>query len=238
MKIMNMTGQKNKNALRHRILTIIGIVLCVILVPVLIMNLTLLAKSWTNKEKVPDIGGYLPLIVLTDSMEGVINSGDLIICHSAKPEDIKVGDIISFFDPDGNGTSIVTHRVEEVVVKDGNISFITKGDANNTRDRLPVPAENLVGIYETRLQGFGRVAMFMQTTQGSIVCVGIPLFLLLGYDILRRRKYEKSKQQDADVLMAELEALKAEKARVQSERAKSDEEKSDRTEDPSSGDNP
>jgi len=60
------------------------------------------------------VAGTLPLIVLTDSMYPVIESGDLIICHTAEPEEIQVGDVIAFFDPAGNGTTIVTHRVLEV----------------------------------------------------------------------------------------------------------------------------
>ena len=50
---------------------------------------------------------------------------------------------VSFFDPEGNGTSIVTHEVIEIL-EDG--SFRTKGTNNNTADDLPVPVENLVGV--------------------------------------------------------------------------------------------
>jgi len=111
----------------------------------------LIAKSFINKDEVPSIGGKLPLIVLTDSMYPEIESGDLIICNTAKPEDIKEKDVISFFDPAGSGTSIVTHRVLEIVPKDGKLFFRTRGDNNNTEDRELVPAENLVGVYQTRI---------------------------------------------------------------------------------------
>lgn len=198
---------------RHKILTVIGIVLCIVLIPVLILNVTLIIKSYADKDKVPSVGGYMPLIVLTDSMYPEIKSGDLIICRTADADEIKSGDIISFFDPEENGTSIVTHRVEEVISDDGELSFRTKGDANNTADRQPVPEDKLVGTYITRIAGAGNVAMFMQTTPGLIVCVAVPLVLLIGYDVIRRRMYEKSKKQDADALLAELEALKAEKAK-------------------------
>ena len=43
----------------HKALTIIGIVMCVILVPILIVNCTLLVKSFINKDEVPDFGGTL-----------------------------------------------------------------------------------------------------------------------------------------------------------------------------------
>lgn len=203
---------KEKGDLRHRILTIIGTILCVILIPILITNLTLIVKSLVEPDEVPSVAGILPLIVMTDSMYPEIQSGDIIICHTEEPEDVKTGDIVAFFDPAGNGVSVVTHRVTELVAQEGGLFFRTKGDANNTEDAALVPAENLVGVYRTRVPGLGDVAMFMQTTAGLVVCVILPLVLMVGYDMLRRRQYEKKSQQDTDALLAELQALKAEKA--------------------------
>ena len=209
-------NKKEKATFRHKILSVIGTILCVILIPILAINVTLIAKSYINTEEVPSMGGILPLIVLTDSMYPEIHSGDLIICHTEDAENIKEGDIISFFDPAGNGTSVVTHTVIEVTEENGDIAFRTKGDANNIEDQLLVPAENLVGEYQTRIPGAGNIAMFMQTTPGLIVCVVLPLVLLVGYDFIRRNQYEKSQKQDTEALLAELERLKAEKAASES----------------------
>lgn len=209
---MSKTTPEKGNNTMHRVLTIIGTVLCIILIPILIVNCILIVKSFTSEE-VPDVGGYLPLIVLTDSMYPIIESGDLIICHTGEPEEIAVGDVIAFFDPAGNGSSIVTHRVMEVTELNGQIAWRTKGDNNNTEDRLLVTADKLVAVYEdTRLAGFGNVALFMQTTPGLIVCVVCPILLLVGYDMIRRRMYEKANKQDTDQLLAELEELRRLKA--------------------------
>lgn len=202
---------KQETNLKHKIMTVIGTVLCVILVPILIINCTLIVKSFINKDEVPNIGGTFPLIVLTDSMYPEIHSGDLIICEQVDAEDVKVKDVISFFDPAGNGTSIVTHRVIEVIEKDGEISFKTQGDANNTEDKLPVSSKDLVGVYKTRIPGVGNIAIFMQSSTGLIVCVLCPIILLIGYDMIRRKQYEKNNKQDIDALMKELEELKAQR---------------------------
>jgi signal peptidase len=208
------TTMKNQNSsAKDKILTIIGTVMCIILTPILLINLTLIAKSYINRDEVPSVGGYLPLIVLTDSMYPAIESGDLIICHTADAQEIKVGDVISFFDPAGNGTSIVTHRVLEIVQEDGTIKFRTKGDYNNTEDKMLVPGDSLVGVYKSRIGGAGNIAMFMQSTTGLIVCVVFPIIALVGYDVVRRRIYEKKKDDDTAALLAELEALRAEKAK-------------------------
>lgn len=203
---------KGKSSVAHKTLTVVGIVLCIILIPILLVNLTLIAKSFINKDKVPSIGGVLPLIVLTDSMQPEIDSGDLIICNTIAPENVKTNDVISFFDPSGSGTSVVTHRVVEITEKNGEIHFRTRGDNNNTDDKELVPGGNLVGIYKFGIAGAGHIAIFMQSTAGLMICVVLPIILLVAYDVIRRRLYEKSKKEDTDALLAELEALRAEKA--------------------------
>jgi outer membrane biosynthesis protein TonB len=73
--------------------------------------------------------------------------------------------------------------------------------------------DKLVGKYiDIRLPGAGHIALFMQSTPGLIVCVVVPIILLVGYDMIRRRMYEKSKGNDMETLMAEMEALKAARA--------------------------
>jgi signal peptidase len=214
---MSKTNSNVQADSKQKILTVIGTVLCIILTPILLINLTLIAKSYIHADEVPSVGGKFPMIVLTDSMYPEIESGDLIICNTAGAEEIAEGDVISFYDPMGNGTSVVTHRVLEIVKEDGKISFRTKGDNNNAEDQVLVPADSLIGIYQTRIPKVGHVAMFMQTTTGLIVCVVLPIVLLVGYDVLRRKKYEKTQKQDTDALLAELEALRAMKAAQEKE---------------------
>ena len=114
-----MSKTKTEKQGNQKLLTIIGTVLCVILLPVLLINVTLIAKSYINADEVPSVGGMFPMFVLTDSMYPIIESGDLIICNTAEADEIKVEDVISFYDPMGSGTSVVTHRVLEIVSEDG-----------------------------------------------------------------------------------------------------------------------
>lgn len=208
---------KEKNTVGNRVLTIIGIVLCVILTPILIVNCILLIKSWTNADQVPSFGGYAPMIVLTDSMKGEnadsFNGGDLIFIRVVQPEEVKVGDVISFFDPASSNSAVTSHRVIEIINEEEGIFFRTKGDHNNDEDKLPVPSEKLVGKYTGfRIAGAGRIAMFMQTTWGLIICVILPIVLLVGWDTVRRIRYQKKHEADKEALYAELAALRAEKA--------------------------
>ena len=203
-------NKKDISTKTNKTLTIIGIVMCVILIPILIVNCALIVKSFIKKDEVPSLGGTMPLIVLTDSMYPDIKSGDIIICKTVDAEEIEVGDVISFYDPAGNGTSVVTHKVVEIIKDGETLSFRTHGINNNTDDRLPVPSDKVIAEYTgVRIPGAGNIAIFMQSTAGLIICVIVPIVLFVGYDVIRRRLYEKNKADDVEALKAELEALKA-----------------------------
>lgn len=217
---MNDAKEKETSVI-SKFFTVLGTILCVILAPILILNCTLIVKSHLNKNAVPDVGGYSPMVVLSDSMFPYIEAGDLIICKQADPESVKVGDVISFFDPASNTNSVVTHRVVEIqTAEDGTLTWITRGDANNADDQNPVPASNLVGIYKHKIPGLGKLVMYMTTTQGLITCVVVPIILLLGFDFIRQGIYERRRKKDTDALLAELESLRAEKEKNQKENNK------------------
>ena len=218
--------QNGSDTQRNKVLTIVGIVMCVILIPILIINCTLIVKGFISKDKVPDFGGVMPLIVLTDSMYPDIKSGDIIICKTVDPDDVNEEDVIAFFDPAGNGTTVVTHKVIEVIEENGERYFRTEGINNNAPDKLPVPEKNLVGKYvDIRFPFAGNVAIFMQSTWGFILCIFVPMAAFIGYDMVRRKRYEKAKSDDIAALMAELESLKAAKAHKDSQNGDEDGDK-------------
>lgn len=207
-----MSKVKEKRSVKYKIWMIAGMILCLLMIPIVFINCTLIFRGYTNSEKVPGIGGIVPMIVLTDSMYPSIQSGDLILCHREDAEKVQVGDVIAFLDPDGSGKTVVTHRVAEITKdENGSLAWVTKGDANNTKDSTVVPAKNLVGVYQRRFAKLGDFAMFMQTTQGMLLCVVCPILLLFLCDKIRRRVYENASKKETDALLAELELLRAEK---------------------------
>ena len=82
------------------------------------------------------IGGYRLFSVATGSMVQVYNVGDVLISKEIKPEDIKVGDDITYVgEKNSFKGKIVTHRVISIEKKeDGNYKIITKGVANDEQD--------------------------------------------------------------------------------------------------------
>ena len=213
MKNQEQKQKSPKKWEKQKTLTIVGIVLCAWLIPILVINCILIVKSWVNKDEIPNIGGRTPLIVLTDSMDPKIKSGDVIICQEIDGEDVREGFVIAFFDPASKNDTVVTHRVVDIEEKDGILYFQTKGDANNDVDKIWVEETAVIGVWKGfRLPLIGHVALFMQTTGGLLVCILVPLALFLGYDVYRKKKAEKKQKDDVEALKRELETLKAAKS--------------------------
>ncbi len=205
---------KEKKNPRSLMFSIVGIVLCVVLLPILILNIVLIIQSFSgDNSKIPNVGGTFPLMVKSGSMSPTIEEGDLIILHATdKKYDYKKNEIITFWEK-GAGSVLITHRIIDVTKDDnGNVAYVTQGDFNATQDRNLVHAEDIVGVYQNRLPGLGRIALFMQTIPGIIICVVLPLAIFVVYDILRRRYISKKEQTETAALLAELESLKKEKS--------------------------
>ena len=188
--------------MKIKVSKILNIIVLIILMPILIVSLILIFKSYTDKDNVPSICGYSPLIVLSGSMETEIYTGDLIIVKKVESSSLKQGDVIAFY-TDNNKKTIVTHRIIEIVNENGNIKFITKGDNNNTKDSGEVDSSLVVGKYQNvRFQGLGNVAMFLQTPTGMCIIISIPIFIMIIAQYVQNRKDRK-----------ELEELRKEKSK-------------------------
>ena len=204
-----------KKANSQKTLTIVGIVLCVIFGFMLICNIVIIAKGTLFPERPPQVLGVTPLVVLSGSMHGDapdhIEAGDLIFVVPVDPQDLEVGDVITFME----GSTVVTHRIIEIIPgEDGTRSFRTKGDDNNTPDKDPVHQDKLVGLYKSRIPFVGDLAIFMQTPLGMIIFIGLPLVAFLGYDMIRRQKHaakDQAKTAELEAELARLRVLAAEK---------------------------
>jgi len=199
---------RSKKVFFRKLSSIIGIIVCVLIAPILIMNLTIVIKSYINPNKVPDFFGIKPFVVISKSMEPTICGGDLIITKSVEPSQLKEGDIASFKE----GDSVITHRIVKLAENNGESVFITRGDANNAEDLNPVTYSHVEGIYLFKISKLGHLAMYMQTPVGMLIFVGIPLFSFIIYDIIRQRLADRKEISREAESQAEIKKLKAELA--------------------------
>jgi len=209
---MNETPTPARRALRI-CGNVVGILLIVVLLPVVTINLTLIIRGFVRPNEVPTFFGVAALLVESGSMQPEIMVDDLILTRRVDAEDLQEQDIIAF--QLIGSTNVVTHRIVEVVVEDGELQFITAGDYTGVPDDMPVIPEQIVGLYFQRFANVGRAADFLQQPIGMVVFVAIPLALFLVYDLLRRHLYNKKKAQQDDGEKAELERLCALAAAVE-----------------------
>ncbi len=204
--------ENTKSTVIHRVISIIGIILCALFGFLLICNLTIIIKGSIDPSKPPSVLGTTPMVVLSGSMSGTaddhIEVGDLIFVGKAEPKELEVGDVIAFTEE--NSVTVVTHRIIEIKsAEDGTPFFITKGDANNVEDDVPVTVDRLIGIYQFRIAGVGNFALFLQTPTGMLLFIGVPLLAFIIYDILRRQHYANKEKKNTQALEEELERLRA-----------------------------
>ena len=84
-----------------------------------------------------------PFLVPSGSMVPVINPGDVVLIAPVNAEAIKVGEIIEYRNVKENIN--IVHRVIQINGNASNLSFITKGDANNSPDPDPVTTQAVMG---------------------------------------------------------------------------------------------
>jgi len=121
------------------------------------------------------VGAEHSFVVLSGSMEPEISPGDVVLINDVPPEEIAVGETITFAD----GPRPTTHQVIDVV-RDGDIHrFKTKGLANEDPDQGWVPAESVIGTVMLVIPYAGHVVMLANTRFGAALFLIIPGALLI-----------------------------------------------------------
>lgn len=120
------------------------------------------------------IAGYRVFTVISGSMEPKYSVGDLIYVKPTQPEEIKVGDAITFVL--NEDLVVATHRVVGIDEEGGH--FYTKGDANDDPDLAPVSFKNLIGkpIFSIPLLGY--VAAWIQNPPGTYIVIALGIILV------------------------------------------------------------
>lgn len=151
---------------------LIIIVVYITIIPIIIYNLTLMIKSYINSTEIPDFFGFKSFVIISESMEPTIMTGDAILVKEVKQEELKEKDIISFHDQG----DINTHRIVEILEDDGIIKYKTKGDNNKKEDKELVTYDKIEGVYQFRIKGFGKI---VEAIKNKITLVVLLIVLVL-----------------------------------------------------------
>ena len=130
---------------------------------------------------VPRLGGATPYEVLTGSMKPGLPPGTLVVMKPVTdPSKIGVGSVVTYQLNSGLPT-VVTHRIVEVQnTLDGEVRYLTQGDANSVPDAEWVRPEQIRGSLWYAVPHIGRANDLITGEQRHLGVIGAAI-LLLGY---------------------------------------------------------
>ena len=161
---------------KNKFQKIINVVLSPIFILLTLISLFVLYKKFILKKQNIEVFGYKFYVVLTGSMQPSICPNDVVVIKKQKINNIKKDDVITF-SKSGSATT-VTHRVVDVISKEGEVFYKTKGDNNNAEDDELVLAENVEGKCVFKISKVGVILTSGLTGTSYILIV---VFLILCY---------------------------------------------------------
>ncbi|WP_028518190.1 signal peptidase I [Ruminococcus flavefaciens] len=202
--------EDNSSKIANIIVTVITAIALVFVIYVMICS---------AHGKAVNVFGKSVLKVVTGSMEPSIRVGDYIIVEKTDTDALEEGDIITFYsDQDDVRDKLVTHRI---IGKNTDGSYITKGDANPTEDRVPARQERIVGKYTRKSRFFIWVNSFVNLKKLLLILVVIPMTWIALYEVrslmkLGREAAENNREEaDRKRQAAIREAIEREKRRLE-----------------------
>lgn len=133
----------------------------------------------------PHVIGGSSFTVMSGSMSPAIRTGDVVVDERILARDARVGDVVTFRDPE-ESHRLITHRVHRIRIgRDGTVSFETKGDHANAVQRWSVPASGSIGLVRFRLPYLGYALWGARQPLGRLIFVIVPVLLLAAAELRR-----------------------------------------------------
>lgn len=162
---------------------LVGVLLWVLLSVIVLLLLAMVG--------IPKLMGWVPLTVLSTSMEPTYPIGSQIVVERVQTQEdfdaLQVGDVITFMPNPDDGT-LVTHRiVQSVHNQDGSRTVITQGDANPSPDPHRLDLTQIRGTVRYHIPYVGYLAQRLTTDQKSTgaIVLAVGLFGYAAYHLTR-----------------------------------------------------
>lgn len=151
--------------LRNILAIILDIVIAIITILIIIAATYVIQTKVQHKQNA-NIFGYTAFEVVTGSMSGTIEIGDLVIVKIT--DSVEPNDIIVYQEAD----HFVTHRVLEI----NGEKIVTKGDANSSKD-LPISNKQVLGKVVAVIPKVG-IWKKVLTTPSVLIAIIITVILI------------------------------------------------------------
>lgn len=181
--------KRAENILKRKI----NILIYIILIPILIYNISLIIQAVIKTSETPNFLGIKTYVIISGSMEPNLQIGDIVIVKKVAQNELKQGDIISY----RQGQSVITHRIAEVIDKEGEVEYKTKGDNNNAEDSGIISYEMIEGKVVKHISQIGKIAIILQK-KGTIIFIILILYIYILYSssIKKKRALRKLKREE------------------------------------------
>lgn len=121
---------------------------------------------------IPPFSRYNTYIIQTNSMEPVIDVGDMVFIKDTEIKDLNAGEIIAFYTDinNDNEDEVVVHYINQIITdENGTKTFKTKPEISDQIDSWTIEEDDIVGIYDFKINGIGNIIMFFQTIPGIAI---------------------------------------------------------------------
>ena len=133
---------------------------------------------------IPALFGFHNFVVLSSSMEPTIHVGDLVVDQEISPLDARVGDIVTFPDPE-SPSRLITHRIRTIRIAGDVARLTTKGDASNGVQRWSIRTDGRIGRAVVHLWKLGWLLVWFTNRWGRMLLVVAPVVALVVYEVKR-----------------------------------------------------
>ena len=129
--------------------------------------------------RIVPLSGHETLVIGGGSMQPTFGLGALVVEESVKPEDLRVGDIVSLRSGPELQT-VFTHRITRIVDRPDGWWIETKGDANKDVDPSITPFAQVIGRVMVAVPDGGYLIDWLAMPSGILatISIGAALFVL------------------------------------------------------------
>jgi signal peptidase len=117
---------------------------------------------------VPRLLGWVPLTILTGSMDPTYAPGSQVVVEHVEgreaAERVQLGDVVTFM-PYPDDPTLVTHRVVGRTMVGNDVVLTTQGDANPSVDPEPITGEQVRGLVRYHVPYAGYLAQVLDGQQ-------------------------------------------------------------------------
>lgn len=103
------------------------------------------------------------MAIMSDSMQPAYGRGDVVIFEKISAEELREGDILVF----NRGNQTITHRIVDIKNEEDNITFIVKGDNNDSPDEYQVSKNDVRGKVQIHGKYLGYPSVWLSEIFGA-----------------------------------------------------------------------